>query len=353
MNNVLIVGLDTYAQKNVLQLELGNQKGYRFDVMTNDFRKASTEVFRKVDSLNRLFIADSSFLGRCQRLIGLLRTLKYNHAELYTAGRMSLFYLLILKFFQCPVLVVERGDVGCLDDYDVLTKFVIKLGFRCADAILYKEYYMRDMLVKYGAAKLHFLPNCVKETNYNHTIFVKNGGYLWANRIIPQRRCDWLVKAFLEDSLKLSRLTVIGFNQDQNRGIGVTRLERDIIALQASNMSFGPYQSPDPFYLKHTFFCLPSTIVFGNNALLEAMSFGLIPIVTEAPGVEELVTNGVNGIVTACNERAYLEGIKNSLKLSSDQILLMSAAAKETVKTKYSPYAWGAKLETIYQEVGR
>ena len=66
-----------------------------------------------------------------------------------------------------------------------------------------------------------------------------------------------------------------------------------------------------------------------SNALLEAMSAGVIPIVYAASGVEEVVTDGENGlIVRECSATAFSVAMKRALALTKDERRKMSRNAR-------------------------
>ena len=128
-------------------------------------------------------------------------------------------------------------------------------------------------------------------------------------------------------------------------------IEYEIKALQykSNNISFHALQEPFKFYNAKRFFCLPSELVFGNNSLLEAMSFGMIPIVTRRHGVELLIEDGINGIVTDMDEKSYSEGLIKASRLTDEQVFQMSKAARNTVLNKYNVKQWTKQLLEIYE----
>jgi glycosyltransferase involved in cell wall biosynthesis len=74
-------------------------------------------------------------------------------------------------------------------------------------------------------------------------------------------------------------------------------------------------------------------------------------VVTEAPGVERIVENGVNGIVTRFDEEAYRDGMARAAALGEEEWLAMSRKAVETVREKYSVEAWTRTMADVYARV--
>ncbi|HEX7955831.1 MAG TPA: glycosyltransferase, partial [Pyrinomonadaceae bacterium] len=69
----------------------------------------------------------------------------------------------------------------------------------------------------------------------------------------------------------------------------------------------GVVEDPHPFYRAAGLFVLPSRVEGMSNALLEAMSHGLAPVVSDgAPGLTELVEDGVTGLVVPVDDPTAL-----------------------------------------------
>ena len=349
---VLIVGLDTFARKNKLQIELAHEKNYFFDIICNDTRGESHMEFGEfVEKGSRLFCNNKGNLAKIILFLRMMLRNKYQHVELYPGGRLGFFYALVLWLTRTRFLVIERGDIGCMKDYSLLVQLSLILSYKLSSGVIYKETYMKERLRNFGAKKLYFLPNCVNEVSSDKLLSItERKGFLWVNRIIKQRRASWLVNSFNSSELNREALDVVGF-----KGLGIDLdempiLERDLKESKAELTSLHKLQGPFDFYKKRRFFCLPSEIVFGNNSLLEAMSHGLIPIVTRSPGIELLITDGENGIITDFTEVSYRKGLVKAAKMTPAEVERMSASALETIREKFSTQQWINKLESIYTE---
>ena len=108
-NRVAILGLDTFAQKNVSQLLYLNNENFFFDIFTIDNRKSSLENIQKTDSENKLILVKRGLPGIFDRFLKILKYIhKYkssiHHFELYPNAPYSLVYILIAKFFYLLLL---------------------------------------------------------------------------------------------------------------------------------------------------------------------------------------------------------------------------------------------------------
>ena len=350
---ILILGLDTFAQKNTAQIKCLEAEGYSFVILTNDQRADSAETFdRQNYARSRLILAPPGLLGRLRVVTGLLTQQRFDHVELYAAGRMTILYLLLLKLLRQKYAVVERGDIGCLPDYGITVRLAIKLAYRWAAGIIYKETYMEAPLRAATKAPLFFVPNCVDEPPVARARddASRNIDFLWVNRIVPQRRPAWLLSA-AHGPLSGRSITMLGFEERANLPPVIQREQERMKQVGAQNVILLGFIDPEPFYRRASFFCLPAEIVFGNNSLLEAMSWGVVPIVTNAPGVELIVRDGVNGIVTEFNEPAFHEGLARAAQLGTAEWQRLSDGAAATVRDEYSTSAWTQRMIAVYRRL--
>ena len=344
---VLILGLDTFARKNVTQIRSLEAEGYAFTVVTNDQRGDSREIFEAQGFAASRLIVVRGFRDKLLTAWRLLRTGRFHHVELGAAGRMGLAYFVMLRALRVRFLIVERGDVGTMANYGWLTRASLKLAYRFADRIVYKETYMEAPLRHLTRAPLDFVPNCVasapREADAPRPI-----QFLWVNRIVPERRAEWLIGAVLDDIIPASQLVFLGIEDRANIPAAVLAVQDRALAKVADGIAMHGFVDPMPYYAKARFFCLPAQVVFGNNSLLEAMSFGVVPVVTRAPGVELIVEDGVNGFVTDFTEAAYHAGLVRASALSPEEWQLMSSEAARTVRDNYSITAWTKKMTAVY-----
>ncbi|MBI5570461.1 MAG: glycosyltransferase [Desulfomonile tiedjei] len=85
------------------------------------------------------------------------------------------------------------------------------------------------------------------------------------------------------------------------------------------------------------FVAIPSLYDGMPNVLLEAMSAGVAPIVSDAGAMGEVVTDGQTGFVFRAQDReAAAEALGRALRLSPSARAAMGAAAREFVRVNYS-----------------
>jgi glycosyltransferase involved in cell wall biosynthesis len=109
--------------------------------------------------------------------------------------------------------------------------------------------------------------------------------------------------------------------------------------------------NPSEFYKKARFFVLPAEVVFANNALLEAMSYGVVPLISRQSGSELIVEDGVSGFLFDHNQESFKEAMLKAFKISNEAYLKMSFAAIEQIKMRFSSDTYYVQLQIMYNKL--
>ncbi len=100
---------------------------------------------------------------------------------------------------------------------------------------------------------------------------------------------------------------------------------------------------PQEYFRRAKVFVLPADIVFANYALLEAMSFGAVPLVGDGEGADRIVDSTANGLVVERTPSGVADGLVRLL--SSPAILQRySDEARATIKRDFAIERWGEQI---------
>ena len=236
--------------------------------------------------------------------------------------------------------IVKIGNSG--NGFDLLTlkrkAFIGKMLYRYVvkhiDIVIAISQDIKQELLaeKIAAHKIIFLPNGV-EVKITHLISpqekmqyrkqlnlpLDSKIFLFVGRLEKQKDVLGLIDSFASnDPVKNNYCLVL---------LGDGELKKDaeeIITERGLNevISLKGYQKDVlPYLLAADFFILSTKAEGLSNALLEAMSVGLIPISNEVSGSKDLITPGVNGFLAQVGSKASLsEAIKSAGNLTPQLI---------------------------------
>lgn len=344
MKKIVILGIDNFSYKNTYQVKCLNQNNYKVFVFTNDVLKTSS---KNLSSNNDLNILESGLLKRIRQIYKFLSQNKreIHHVEIYPGGRFSFIYLLIAKIFKLKSIIVERGDI-CLFRKQSFTKFSMRFCYRFSDIVWYRESYkdidVKKTLERWGAKRIYFIPNAAPEIDFEKHNNLNKYVFLWVNRFLKERNVKWFVDSVNE--IKSSKSIMLGLMNNQ---------EDEIYAVnnQSNHLKVIDYQNPKDYFLSSKFFVLPSDVVFLNNALLEAMSYGLVPLISNVQGSNLIVDDGINGFIFEHSKAGLKNAMKKAIALTDQEYNQMSKNVLEKVKKSFSYDVWCKKYINMINDL--
>lgn len=205
---------------------------------------------------------------------------------------------------------------------------------------------------RFGNKKIFVLPNSVdipddslkRESNLYRPLNV-----LFIGRIAASKGIDYVLDAALKMKGKLPfRLIFAGEEEKKGKYIpnALKRLGNDYF--QYLGIVGG--QTKTDLLRKCDVFLLPSFYEGLPISMLECMSFGIVPVVTNVGSISSCVVDKVNGLIIGQKDTdTIIDAIK---LLSRDRELLenLSRNARETIIRKFSPDQYIADLNRIYSE---
>ena len=345
---IVIFGIDAVREKNLSQIRWLASHGFTMHVFSTDPRVGPSEPFAAFETL------ESTITGRLRQIWRFLRRHRseVHHVEVIPSGRFAWIYALVSRMLRVKLLAIDVGVLTLCQRraYPVITRLSMYSAFRLANCIWYKQPNVAKILKRWRLRSTFFLPNGVPlppaSESTNRAI-----DFLWVNRLIPERHPDWFACAVRElAQARPVTCEMLGFG-----GPGTTveqpQLEQRVRRILAGvpSCQCHDYTDPVPFYRRARFFVLPGDVVFGNFALLEAMSHGVVPIVSNAESPGLLVKDGFNGIVIEHRSESLLAAMQDVLTLDEERWNEMSAAARRTVEADFSLDAWGRRLLEEYE----
>lgn len=234
----------------------------------------------------------------------------------------------------------------------VIRQFLNRVfSWRCPFIVLSekeKERIQQD----YHTKNTSVLPNCVDLSDarlYSKAIVSKHLDILYLGRIEPNKGMDFLYKALEKWKKEYDDFTLhfAGTEQGGRRYIekyqqllGDKFIYEGVVSGEKRNELFKNCQ----------IFILPSLYEGLPMSLLECMSYGLVPVVTDVGSIGEYVKDQENGLLIKAGD---VDSIIDALRsLSQDSCLLqrLSKEAQQTILTRLSPQDYISKLNQLYSQ---
>ena len=114
---------------------------------------------------------------------------------------------------------------------------------------------------------------------------------------------------------------------------------------------FGMKQEMRKYYQVSDYFILPSKQEGLPNALLEAMSTGLICIINEFTGSDQCIINLKNGLIIDAQETNFLNQTFNQLRRKKDIVPLIQSNSIDTIKNNYDLEKIAMKYKQVYEQL--
>jgi len=127
------------------------------------------------------------------------------------------------------------------------------------------------------------------------------------------------------------KLTILGALVEGFQFVDVKEYEKNSIFFKGSVNNVQDYMK------NSSFLCMPSIHEGMPITLLEAKANSLIPVVTPAPGIIELVTNNEDGfIANDMTQQSYELALKEALECDESTLSMMKKKAVEDYNNLYS-----------------
>ena len=111
------------------------------------------------------------------------------------------------------------------------------------------------------------------------------------------------------------------------------------------------FVDPSLFYRTSKFFIFPAEKTFANFSLLESMSYGVVPIISNVSGTEKIVQDGENGIVCEFTKDGLEKGMKRAMELSDKEYERFSKNAIKTIEEHFSLESYAINMSKFYESL--
>lgn len=307
-------------------------------------------------SLYDLEFAGKQRLKNLFQFFTLMRKRRPDHVEIYhhlPDPWILIGQLLITWLLRTPIVTVcTGGEILYWENHTRLKKFSVWLSFLLSQAVIIKELYMRDSIIKHRIGdmrKCTLIHNAIP-VRQPPTYVRSDPEVLFLNTFKPWRNIEMLIQAakiVLEKhpGTTFSLVGLTGRSDEQALKELVERLQvNDSVRLLPFT------KEPQAYFEKASIYVLPADVVFCNNSLLEAMERGVPPVVADVPGAELIVEHEVSGLRV---ERDPQELARAILRLLEDEPfrLELGRGARKKIEQDFNEASRSASLVSIYRGI--
>jgi glycosyltransferase involved in cell wall biosynthesis len=226
--------------------------------------------------------------------------------------------------------------------------------FRNADRIICLTQSDAKEIIAYGCPyeKIRIVPNAVDTDRFRPVNGKWENLVVWTGRFVPEKGLNYLIEAarIVKKECRNVKFILVG---DGPIKANIVKSAHNYGLLNNVVCFAGPFDRNQIANIlsKASLFVLPSLKEGMSLSLLEAMACGKAIIGSSVPGIEDVITDGKNGLlVPAADSEALANAI---LTLLNDENLSrrLGQMARQLVVEKYSWNIVIDKIEKVYDEV--
>lgn len=340
---ILVAGLEHLIDKSGRHYALLGELGsVRVLIYSRDITKVSRGTAERFDlgweEVPRSTAADVRHLSR------LLRRFRPSHLELYHDAQSDMAhmgYIAAARALRVPIVTVCRGgELLYWESARRRRRRAVTLGLRAARMILYKELHMPAQLqrLQIPEDRCVFFHNRTTIDPDEPANVRDRMNVLFLNSWKPFRRPDISVEVGLRLAPEFpnSVFTTGGERTWSAEAYSKEDLSRQILdAGLEDRVVLQPWaQVPAELYARNGIFLLPATEVYLNYSLLEAMERGLVPVVADVRGADQIVEHGVDGLIADLDPAAFVSATRALLR-NPNRTERMAKAARDKVRRSF------------------
>ena len=170
---------------------------------------------------------------------------------------------------------------------------------------------------------------------------------MWANRPIWRRYPEYFLKASLDKDFKNYNFRMYGLN-NKTRDIKSKRFSRLIDFIKQNDSKIINLYSYElkKIFLCSKFFILASRDIYGNNSLLETMSLGVVPIVSDTPWTKQFVPVD-SAIIFKNNYISFKKALLFAKDMTDEEYIRRSKSVINWVNKNFSNQIWEERFLRI------
>lgn len=201
--------------------------------------------------------------------------------------------------------------------------------------------------------KVISLPNCIDLTeakNFNREIAGKETlDILYIGRIEPNKGIDYILEACTALKDKDIKFHIHFAGKEEVEGQYIPKF-KEVLGNHFTFHGVVSGKMKSEVLKKCDVFLLPSFFEGLPMSLIETMSFGMVPVVTDVGSISSVVTNGENGLLINVKDADSIIQMLNKLSIEKGLFELLSKNARTTVFSLFDDKKYISRLNVLYSK---
>lgn len=318
------------------------EQGHQVEIICLKFN----DVYYKLHPEVKVTLAIQQTKNRISEVFWLRKYVKQKKPDVVIAFTEGVYCFTIAALLgtKIPVIASERLDPSAMTWKRNLLK---RLLLPYADWLVVQTKTIKDYFPKTIRKKTSIIFNPVRLTHNpspkverNETEDGKLNRIISVARLFPQKNQEMMIRAFAKIAKKYSNWQLVIYGEGPRR----QSLQLTIDNLQLTERVLLPGRTENVIddLRKSKIFCLSSDYEGMSNSMIEAICVGLPIVSTKVSGTDELIQDGVNGLLVDIGDE---QGMTDALeKLIQDEELMKKMGEENREKASLF------QIETIVNE---
>ena len=266
--------------------------------------------------------------------------------------RDSFFIRYAFKHRRKIVIHIHGGLYLFKDDKPWIIDRILKSVFGYNVPVIVLSDKEKEHICKvYNRKNVYSLPNCIELKDAKSFVRMENETrlrLLYLGRIEKNKGMDYILEALKMLKAQGEDFLLKMAGKETVEGEYINRFKKalgnkfEYCGVVSGSRKYDLLKESDVFVMPSYYEGLPM-------ALLECMSYGVVPVVTNVGSIGEYVSDGENGIIVNVKDsESIFKGIL-MLDKKRDCLYNLSQNARNTIFTRLKPEGYVAKLNEIYR----
>lgn len=250
------------------------------------------------------------------------------------------------------IIHLHGGEFLMHQEMPLWMKLILKICFSGNNPkITLSETEEQILKSRLGIENVVALPNCVDL--HDASIFLRDYDrqgklqILFLGRICEQKGIRYIYQALRLLREKGQKFNFVMAGKGEEEEIYITKFQ-ELLGGDFKFTGVVSGQTKAKLLMESDIFLLPSFFEGLPMALLESMSFGVVPIATDVGSIKYLIKNGKTGILIKKNSSEDIVAAVEELSANSLYMQSLSQNAKDFIFKNYKPELYISRLNQIY-----